>query len=161
MVTRRGRGKTVCARGAHGALLGGPSTSPLVAMAQLIGILGAIVFLAAVNFYARYVFRRFGVFSGSPPEFVGPAPRGKRLALFWLAIAFTVVVLMPAAVVAIAYPLRMFDCGDKYLPSEPPQCSPGARLSFALGLIVIGLPLMAMWMRFLLGRIMHNAGHGD
>jgi len=29
VVTRRGRGKTVCARGAHWALLGGPSTSPL------------------------------------------------------------------------------------------------------------------------------------
>ena len=29
VVTRRGRGKTVCARGAHGTLLGGPSTSPL------------------------------------------------------------------------------------------------------------------------------------
>ena len=29
MVTRRGRGKTVCARGAWLGLLGGPSTSPL------------------------------------------------------------------------------------------------------------------------------------
>jgi hypothetical protein len=29
VVTRRGRGKTVCARGANVALLGGPSTSPL------------------------------------------------------------------------------------------------------------------------------------
>ena len=29
MVTRRGRGKTVCARGAWVALVGGPSTSPL------------------------------------------------------------------------------------------------------------------------------------
>ena len=29
MVTRRGRGETVCARGAWAALLGGPSTSPL------------------------------------------------------------------------------------------------------------------------------------
>jgi hypothetical protein len=29
VVTRRGRGKTVCARGAWVALLGGPSTSPL------------------------------------------------------------------------------------------------------------------------------------
>ncbi len=29
MVTRRGRGKTLCARGARLALLGGPSTSPL------------------------------------------------------------------------------------------------------------------------------------
>ena len=77
-------------------------------MAQLIGFLGAIGFLAAVNFYARYVFRRFGVFSGWPPEFVGPAPRGKRLVLFWLAMAFSFVVLMPAAVVAIAYPLGMF-----------------------------------------------------
>jgi Domain of unknown function (DUF6429) len=29
VVTRRGRGKTACARGAEGVLLGGPSTSPL------------------------------------------------------------------------------------------------------------------------------------
>jgi hypothetical protein len=130
-------------------------------MAQVIGFLGAICFLVAVNFYARYVFRRFGVFSGSPPEFVGPAPRGKRLVLFWLAIAFTVVVPGPAALFAIAYPLGMFDCGDQYSPSEPPQCLPGARLSFALGLIAIGLPLAALWMRLLLGKITHNSSHGD
>jgi hypothetical protein len=32
VVTRRGRGKTVFARGAYRALLGGPSTSPLDSM---------------------------------------------------------------------------------------------------------------------------------
>jgi hypothetical protein len=150
----------VCARGSNRALVRGPSTSPLVAMAQLISLLGGIAFLVAVNFYAQYVFRRFGVFSGWPPEFIGPAPRGKRLVLFWLVMAFSVVVLVPAAIIAIAYPLGMLDCGDRYLPSEPPQCSPGARLSFALGGIVIGLPLMAMWMRFLLARITDNSSHG-
>ena len=139
----------------------GPSTSALVAMLQVIGFLGAIGFFVAVNFYARYVFCRFGVFTGSPPKFFGPAPRGKRLVLFWLAITFTVVVLFPAAICAIAYVLGMFDCGDQYSPSEPLQCSPAGRLSFALGLIVIGLPLAAMWMRFLLGRITHNSSHGD
>jgi hypothetical protein len=41
VVTRRGRGKTVCARGACPALLGGPSTSPLDAMVRLVAVLGA------------------------------------------------------------------------------------------------------------------------
>jgi hypothetical protein len=35
VVTRRGRGKTVCARGAWVALLGGPSTSPLEGMQDI------------------------------------------------------------------------------------------------------------------------------
>ena len=36
MVTRRGRGKKVCARGAHLALLRGPSTSPLDGMSRVL-----------------------------------------------------------------------------------------------------------------------------
>ena len=49
MVTRRARGKTVCARGAHGPLLGGRSTSPLDA-AVLDTLTIALIFLYSVVF---------------------------------------------------------------------------------------------------------------
>ena len=50
MVTRRGRGKTVCARVAYLALLGGPSTSPLgvVLDARWVPV-GLVVLLAAAG----------------------------------------------------------------------------------------------------------------
>jgi hypothetical protein len=45
-VTRRGRGKTVCARGAYWALPGGPSTSPLEGVNMLSAVFCAVVGLA-------------------------------------------------------------------------------------------------------------------
>ena len=59
MVTRGGRGKTVCARGAWAALLGGPSTSPLdvgismkpsQAFGVVVRVLGLLAWLATVAY---------------------------------------------------------------------------------------------------------------
>jgi hypothetical protein len=146
VVTRRGRGEAVCARGAWWALLGGPSTSPLVVMAQLIGLVGTAVIFIAGGLYTRYVFRRFG-----PPQLAVPWLHGKRLALFWLAIVLTVVVVIPAVTVAVGYVLGMTGCRPQFSPSDPWRCSPIGRLSLLIGMLAIGLPLAAIWMRFLLG----------
>ena len=121
-------------------------------MAQLIGFFGAVAFFVAVTTYGRYVFRRLGVTAM-------PWPRGKRLALLWAAIAFTVVVIVPAVVVAGMYPLGMITCGDQYSPTGPLQCSPGTRLGLAFGVIVVGLPLMALWLRFLVRIVNGNVSH--
>ena len=50
MVTRRGRGETVCARDAWDALLGGPSTSPLDVMFKLPSVV--LLVAALVSGYA-------------------------------------------------------------------------------------------------------------
>ena len=53
MVTRRGRWKTVCARGAWVALLGGPSTSPLDVVKQRIATFIAVPLLALSSALAQ------------------------------------------------------------------------------------------------------------
>jgi hypothetical protein len=144
----------VCTRGSNRALPRGPSTSPLVVMAQLIGFLVAVALFVAVSAYGRYVFRRFGATAV-------PWPRGKRLALLWVAIVFTVIVILPAVMVAVMYPLGMITCSDRYLPTDSLQCSPGARLWLAFAVILVGLPLMALWLRFLVRLVNGNASHDD
>ena len=59
VVTRRGRGKTVCARGSDRALLGGPSTSPLGATQHMRQLLWALLLTTTVS--------ACGVVSYSPP----------------------------------------------------------------------------------------------
>jgi hypothetical protein len=55
VVTRRGRGKTVCARGAWVALLGGPSTSPLErSMARQQSPLAAVILGVALAIALRF-----------------------------------------------------------------------------------------------------------
>jgi len=134
------------------ALLCGPSTSPLVVMAQLIGIVGTAVIFIAGGLYTRYVFRRFG-----PPQLAVPGLHGKRLALFWLAIVLTVVVLIPVVMVAVGYALGMTGCKPQFSTSDPWQCSPIGRLSLLIGMLAIGLPLAAIWMRSLIGMLARNS----
>jgi hypothetical protein len=129
-------------------------------MMQLIGIVGAIVFLVAVNFYARYVFQRFGLTRGNPPEFAMSWPRGKRLVLFWLAIGITVIAI-PFGIVAVGDALGTIDCSPHFSPGDPSGCSPVARFGFALGVLVLGLPLGAMWVRFLADTLRRDASHDD
>ena len=140
----------VGARDADRAASCGRSTSSLVVMAQLFVLLCAIVLLVAITFYARFVFRRFGLITGSPPQFIGPRLRGIRLILFWLAIAFTAVVVVPTVIVAIGQVLGMNDCRAHFSPGDPWGCSPNVRLFFAVAVVVVGLPLGTMWIRFLL-----------
>jgi len=136
----------------HGALLRGPSTSPLVVMAQLIGIVGTAVIFIAGGLYTRYVFRRFG-----PPQLAVPGLHGKRRALFWLAIVLTVVVLIPVVMVAVGYALGMTGCKPQFSTSDPWQCSPIGRLSLLISMLAIGLPLAAIWMRSLIGMLARNS----
>ena len=127
-------------------------------MTQLISIVAAIAFLVGANFYAQYVFRRFGIVRGPPLQSAMPWPHGRRLALFWFVMAFTGVVVVPAGLVALGYALGMTDCSAQFLPGDPWRCSPVARLSFLVGTVALGLPLAAIWIRFLLGML---ARHSD
>lgn len=115
-------------------------------MAQLTGLVGTVMILIAGGLYTRYVFRRFG-----PAQSASPWLHGKRLALFWFAIALTVVVVIPAVVVGVGYGLGLTGCRPQFSPSDPWRCSPIGRLSLLLGMLAIGLPLAAIWMRLLLG----------
>jgi len=115
-------------------------------MAKVIGLAGVVVFITAVALYTRYVFRRFG------PPLATPWPRGTRLALFWVGIVLAPVIVVPAVLVAVGYVLGMTNCPAQFSPGEAWGCSPIGRLTFLLGTLAIGLPLAALWLRFLLGR---------
>ena len=64
VATRRGRGKTVCARGARRALLRGPSTSPLEGLFGGGAELNAVTFLPVVKIPSFP--RRFGATASAP-----------------------------------------------------------------------------------------------
>jgi hypothetical protein len=116
-------------------------------MAQLVGFIGTAIFWAAVIFYAHYIFRRLG---GAAAKGTSSWPRGWRLAFLGIALVLTVIVLIPAVVVAVGYTFGLTDCSPHFSPSDPWRCSPVGRLLFLLGGIVIGLPLAALWTRLLL-----------
>ena len=94
--TRRGRGKTVCARGARWALLGGPSTSPLEAMtisaAVIVGAFVLVIGLAwvlvppfpspetLINSSLTALTGRFGPPHDLPPETPAPLRSAKSVA---------------------------------------------------------------------------------
>jgi hypothetical protein len=120
-------------------------------MAQLIGLLGTILFFSAVGLYALYVFRRFG-----PPR-TTPWPRGKRLVFFCVLLVLTGVVVVPAAIVAVGHAFGMTTCRVTFSPGEPWACSPIGRLTFLVGTLAAGLPLAAIWLRFLLGRAVRES----
>ena len=115
-------------------------------MAQLIGLVGTAVVFIAGGLYMRYVFRRFG-----PPRLAVSWLHGKRLALFWSVIILTVVAVIPAVIVGVGYVLGMTGCRPQFSTSDPWQCSPIGRVSLLVAMLAIGLPLAALWMRFLLG----------
>ena len=107
MVTRRGRGKTVCARGAWMALLGGPSTSPLEArllsaLSQLrvvavwYALLGALCSVGAVIVTSIFLSHRWHEFGGLD---IGLSIYIGAGAAFWTAavLALRYLVLSPAS----------------------------------------------------------------
>jgi hypothetical protein len=100
-VTRRGRGKTVCARGAWVALLGGPSTSPLGAMPKLttltalsIGFCAGFLCVLFITSTLRLLFATLGKSDGTPPPF---APKRTLWAL-------PLLLLQPGVWVLLAVP---------------------------------------------------------
>ena len=138
-----------------------PSTSPLVVMAQLIGLVAGIAIWAAIILYTRYAFRRFGPVRLQSGDFAPPWPRGARLALFWFVIVLSVILLVPAGILAVGYALGMTQCNGRFAPSSSWGCSPSASLVFLTVVIGLGLPLMALWVRFLLGVFARNTSHDD
>ena len=140
VVVRRERSKTVCARGASLAAAGGRSSSPLVVMAHLIGFLGTFLLGGAAVGYALFVLRRFG--PGSDPR-----PRGWRLALFWLAALLGVVAFI-IAMLGVGHVGGFVYCSAQFSPNDVWPCSLAGRLSYGVGSLGIGLPLLALWMRF-------------
>lgn len=103
----------------------------------------AAIFIAALASYARYAMRRFG------PDMEGLKPRGWRALLFWCALAVTVVILIPGGALAVAYATGVADCPAQAVPGMPWQCSADGRGAIALVGIVVGLPLVFLWVRFL------------
>jgi hypothetical protein len=45
----------------------------------------------------------------------------------------------------------MSGCRPQFSSGDPWWCSPIGRLALLIGMLAIGLPLAAIWMRFLLG----------
>ena len=152
VVTRRGRWKTVCARGARQALLCGRSTSPLVVMASLIEPLVTAILLGAAGGYGLFVFRRFGALDG-------PQPRGSRLALLWLATLVSLAAFM-AAFLGVGHWGGFIYCSPQFSPNAAWPCSAIARLLYGTGSLAIGLPLLALWVRFI-RRTLKSQGHDD
>ena len=138
----------MCARGACAALLGGPSTSPLVVMAHVIVLFTEIVLVAAAVGYAIFVLRRFGP--------VGPRPGGWRLALLYLAALFGVAAFI-AAMIGVGVLGGFFYCSAQFSPTDAWPCSLAVRLTYGVGSLGIGLPILAIWLRFAKRIVMKDA----
>jgi hypothetical protein len=138
----------------HRPLLCGPSTSPLVVMASFAAVL---VFWLCVAAYGSVVFR--GILRGSVAsrESEKGWPRGRRLVLYVVGIILTVVIVIPVAIVGVGYAFGMTDCPADSLPSQAWRCSPTGRLLFMTLGIAAGLPLAALWLRWLLGLVYRRA----
>jgi len=149
VVVRRGRTKTVCARGAHRSLRCGRSTSPLVVMAHLIGFLSALVLGGAAVGYAFFALRRFG--PGRDPR-----PRGWRLALLYLAALLGVGAFI-AAMLSAGRLGGFIYCSVQFSPNDVWPCSLAGRLTYGIGSLGIGRPLLALWMRFVNRALTLNA----
>ena len=122
-----------------------------------LGFVADVVFLLGIALYARYVFRRIaGV---GAPSMVHP--RGRQLILFWLALVFTVIVIIPAVIVGVGYALGINERPSRFSPGEPWMCSSTAHGSFLLLGIVLGLPLAALWIRVLLRLTTRASKHDD
>jgi len=123
-------------------------------MAQLIAFSLIAIFGVAVFFYGHYMFRRLG---GKAVTDTASWPRGKRLVFFCLALALTVIVIIPAAIVAVGYAFGMTDCSADLSPTDLWRCSLAGRSSFLVCGIAIGIPLAALWVRLLLGMFPRNS----
>jgi hypothetical protein len=109
------------------------------------------VLLGAAGGYGWSVFRRFGALDG-------PQPRGSRLALLWLATLVGLVAFM-AAFLGVGSLGGFIHCSQQSLPNAVWPCSGMARLLYGAGSVAIGLPLLALWMRFVrrtLGKRRHD-----
>jgi hypothetical protein len=137
------------ARGPYWAWSSGPSTSPLVVMAQLIGLLSNAVLLSALVLYGYFVLRRFGGYGG-------PKPSGWRLGLLWFATLLGVAAIA-AATLGAGHLFGVIYCSAVFSPNDAWPCSATARLLFFLACIGIGLPVLGFWLRFVNRALTHAA----
>jgi hypothetical protein len=121
------------------ALLCGPSTSPLVAMAQIIALFTEVALVGVMVAYAVFVLRRFGP--------IGPWPGGWRLALLYLAALLGVGAFIAAMIGAGAFGGFIY-CSAQFSLTDVWPCSLAGRLAYGIGSLGLGLPLFALWMRF-------------
>ena len=138
----------MCTRGSDGALVCGPSTSPLVVMAYVIVLFTEVVLVGAAVAYAIFVLRRFGP--------VGPWPGGRRLALLYLAALLGVTAFIAAMIGAGAFAGFIY-CSAQFSPTDVWPCSLAGRLTYGVGSLGLGLPLLALWMRFAKRTVMKDA----
>lgn len=108
-------------------------------MADIIGFFIQVLILGVVVAYAVFALRRFGP--------AGPWPRGWRLGLLYLAALFGVIVF--AALSLLLGQIGGFiSCSTRFSPVDVWPCSLGGRGFYAASLLITGLPLFALWMRF-------------
>jgi len=117
-------------------------------MAYVIVVFTEVVLLCAVVAYAIFVLRRFGP--------VGPWPGGWRLALLYLAALLGVAAFIAAMIGAGALSGFIY-CSDQFSPTAVWPCSLAGRLTYGAGSIGLGLPLLALWMRFAKRTVMKDA----
>jgi hypothetical protein len=77
-----------------------------------------------------------------PPPWIRRRSRELRLWLVWTAVAFTVVVFIPAALTGIFLLFRFDQCAAVF-------CNRGFRSFVAITAVAILLPIVLAWMRFL------------
>ncbi len=118
-------------------------------MAYLVGFLSTFIFWGAVVGYALFVLHRFGAFTD-------PQPRGWRLGLLYLASLFGLVAFI-AAMLLVGHVGGFVYCSVQFSPTDPWPCSVGGRLLYAVVSLGIGLPLFALWMRFVNRRLRRDA----
>jgi hypothetical protein len=111
-----------------------------------------VAFWGAAGLYGIFVFRL--ILRGNAVARARQGwPRGGRLLLFVLAIVLTVLLVIPAAILAVGYAFGMTDCPADFSPAQPWRCTPGGRFLFMTVGITLALPLAAAWLRWLLGVI--------
>jgi hypothetical protein len=119
-------------------------------MRTLLTLLLLVAIVTVVGFYARFVFSRLGRPEGMRGNTTWPWPRGRRLVLFILSWVVTLFVLLPAAIFLLGAPFGMSICPADATATGPWRCSPLGRLTTALLVLVVLLPLAALWQRLLL-----------
>jgi hypothetical protein len=117
-----------------------------------------VSFWLVVAFYGGFVFRRIVRRSATGSAFPEYWPRGRRLALLVSAVVLTAVVIIPATIVAVGYVFGMTDCPADFSSDQPWRCSRAGRFLFMSAGIVLGLPLVALWLRWVLNLSYKNAG---
>jgi hypothetical protein len=117
-------------------------------MAYVIVLFIEVVLVGAAVTYAIFVLRRFGP--------VGPWPGGWRLALLYLAALLGVAAFIAAMISAGAFGGFIY-CSAQFSPTDAWPCSLAGRLTYGVGSLGLGLPLLALWMRFAKRTVMKDA----